>query len=92
MQLLDENGNPLGPGHDPQIHPKSLREQMQELAEVLAKGFAPQGFALFVFDLNAGPEGRMNYISNADRQDIARALRRFLRLNEKVMKRERGKR
>lgn len=37
------------------------------------------GFTLFIYDMNTGPvEGRMNYISNAVREDFAKSLREML--------------
>jgi hypothetical protein len=40
------------------------------------------GFALFVFPLDEGDDGRMNYISNASRGDMLAALKEFIARNE----------
>lgn len=40
------------------------------------------GFALFVFPFGEAPEGRMNYISNSDRQDMLVAMKEFIDRNE----------
>ena len=63
------------------IDPK-YREQMNKLARALDETFNGKtmpkktGFALFVFDFN--DKTRVNYISNADRDDMAEALREWL--------------
>lgn len=44
------------------------------------------GFFLFVFDFNKGPqEGRMNYISNADRVDVLAALKSMVAQTEAML-------
>lgn len=43
----------------------------------LERQFPGLGLTLFVFDF--GPSGGMSYISNAERADMVRALREFLR-------------
>lgn len=59
-----------------------VRRQMQTLAQffddALPDGY---GFALLVFDLGDG--GFMNYISNAERDDMKRALRELVDKMEK---------
>ncbi len=54
-----------------------VRKQMQELGDVLGAALPRgYGFALLVFDLDSS--GFMNYISNADRGDVKKALREFV--------------
>lgn len=61
------------------------REQMNQLARFLDEQFNGEakgkdrkyGFALLVFDFGTG--GYMNYISNAQRPDMERAMLEFLR-------------
>lgn len=62
------------------------REQMAAVAEVLdelfngkAKGPDRQiGFAVLVFPFGATEGGRVNYISNADREDMLTAMKEFI--------------
>ena len=64
------------------IEPKYV-EQMNEVAHSLDKLFNPNlndkkvGFALLVFPLNEEP-GRMNYLSNAQRDDMINSLKEFI--------------
>jgi len=55
-----------------------LGSAINEAAYVSGNKF---GFALFVFPLGEG-EGRMNYISNARREDMLAALKEFIARNE----------
>lgn len=65
------------------------RAKMQAVAEVLGETFPGQGFTLLVFDFDpTGPvakrsgQPRMNYISNASREDMVTAMREFIALLE----------
>jgi hypothetical protein len=60
-----------------QRHSKS----MNDVAAVMANIFKGYGFALFVFPFN-GDRGRMNYISNAEREDMVAALKEFIANSE----------
>ncbi|KPD17228.1 hypothetical protein ADM96_20140 [Burkholderia sp. ST111] len=60
-----------------QRHHKS----MNDVASMMAKIFKGYGFALFIFPFN-GENGRMNYISNAAREDMLVALKEFIANNE----------
>lgn len=40
------------------------------------------GFALVVFPFGDAPKGRVNYISNANREDMIVALKEFIARNE----------
>jgi hypothetical protein len=51
------------------------RSKMTDMARILDGLFEGSGFALFIFAF--GEEAQMSYISNADRKDMIRALRRF---------------
>ena len=60
-----------------EIQPE-VKELMQELGRILGD-VCPEnfGFTLLMFDLNT-PKGFMNYISNAQRQDVIVALKEFI--------------
>jgi hypothetical protein len=60
-----------------QRHHKS----MNDVASMMAKIFKGYGFALFIFPFD-GESGRMNYISNAEREDMLVALKEFIANNE----------
>lgn len=51
---------------------------MNDVAGVLDEGFRPYGFALLIFPFD-GSDGRMNYISNASRAGMVKALRELIR-------------
>lgn len=54
-----------------------VRERMQECAGAITTILPPfTGFALLAFDFKPG--GRMEYVSNAQRPDILRAMREFI--------------
>lgn len=53
---------------------------MQSVADVLRSVFEGLGFALLVFEF--GPGGRMNYVSNALRDDICLVMREFVATHE----------
>lgn len=58
------------------IRPEVVKQMHQigsAIGDVLPPGF---GFALFVFEMSE--EGHMNYISNANREDMVKALLEFL--------------
>jgi hypothetical protein len=52
------------------------RDGMNKLAAELDKILKPAGFALLVFDF--GDHTRVNYISNAKREDMIGAMKAFL--------------
>jgi hypothetical protein len=56
---------------------KKVREDLQDLAS-LVDGKLPDkwGFVVLAFPFGGG--GRMNYVSNADRPDIVRAMYEFI--------------
>jgi len=53
------------------------RDVMNVVASILTDAFRGYGFCLLVFDLNSH-DGRMNYISNAQRKDMLTAMREFI--------------
>ena len=57
------------------------RELMNTVAGVLDDVFDGYGFCLLVFDQNT-EEGRMNYISNSNRDDMITALKEFIANHE----------
>jgi len=63
----------------PAITPE-LRRSMNDIGSILGDVFEGRGFALFVFDF--GPDGMMNWLSNAEREDMLVALREFIAANE----------
>ena len=54
---------------------------MNAVADALAEGFDGYGFALFVFDFDT-TTGRINYISNAQRETMLIALKEFIARHE----------
>lgn len=66
--------------HEQPIDPKA-HKIMNDLAKLIGTVTpAGMGFALLMFEF--GPDGRMNYISNARRADMLRALKEFVGKNE----------
>lgn len=57
-----------------------LPEKLRAAIATLEKQFPGLGLALFVFDFGAGG---LSYISNADRSDMVRAVREWLRKNDR---------
>ena len=64
---------------DDPIRPE-LQELMRDIAGILdgaiSQHMSNQGFALLIFDLGEG--GTMNYISNAQRDDMVKAMQEFI--------------
>lgn len=58
---------------DPRYH-----ATMNALAEGISEVLGGLGFALLVFELNKVEGGRVNYISNAKREDMLAAMREFV--------------
>lgn len=55
------------------------RESMNHLAKLLSAALGQNaGFALLVFPFGEAPNGRVNYISNADRKDMLVAMKEFI--------------
>ena len=59
-----------------------LEQECRRLADVVKRELPPgqQGFGLFLFDFGAG--GNIAYVSNADRQDMIRAMREWIERQE----------
>lgn len=56
----------------------AVAEKMKEVGLLIASALpATHGFCLLVFDF--GKEGRMNYMSNANREQMLVALKEFIR-------------
>ena len=70
----------------------ATRGQMNAVAEVLAEMMAPgYGFTLLVFKLGTS-DGRMNYISSAERGDMITAMKELIANFEgRVMEAPKGK-
>jgi hypothetical protein len=51
--------------------------EMNLVAKILQRELAGAGFCLLVFDQH-DTDGRMNYISNANREDMVVALKEFI--------------
>jgi hypothetical protein len=66
--------------HEP-IQEQHIRT-MNEIAAILDTVFKGYGFTLMIFDLNAIDNGRMNYISNARRDDMVTAMKEFIAASE----------
>ena len=62
----------------------NLKVVMQRVAEAIEKALEEDnmGFALLVFDF--GPGGRMNFISNANRRDMVKAMKELIENLEKA--------
>lgn len=54
------------------------RETMNKLAQVLKDIFPNDGFCLLVFAFDDEPGKRMNYISNANREDMITAMKELI--------------
>lgn len=63
----------------PEITP-GLRESMNRVGKIIGEVFDGRGFALLVFDF--GPDGTMNYLSNAQRDDMLAAMKEFIATHE----------
>lgn len=64
--------------------PRDARDWMKHLAMMLDKELPEEtGFALFVFPFNE-PEGRSNYIANANREDVIKTLKSMIKRWEEV--------
>jgi hypothetical protein len=66
--------------HDPRHGPMdaAIREQGSSIGKIIAGVLPPGwGFALLIFPFNEGG-GRMNYISNAPREDMLVALKELV--------------
>lgn len=59
---------------------EAQRARMNAVADALSDAFPEMGFALLIFKLGElGPEeGRMNYISNANREDMIIAMKELV--------------
>lgn len=64
----------------PRINPEMTPEHRaagRRLADVISEALhAGTGFALLIFDFGEG--GNLSYISNAQREDMLRAMREFI--------------
>ena len=59
-----------------------VRERMQEAAGRVATTLpAGTGFIVLAFDF--GPNGRLEYVSNAQREDVVKAMREFIAHNSR---------
>lgn len=57
-----------------------IRERLQETARTIQTILPPHtGFVLLAFDF--GPGGRMEYVSNARREHVLKAMIEFIELN-----------
>lgn len=59
-----------------------LFKQMNITAGFLNEMFKPYGFCLLVFPFGGKKDDRINYISNASRNDMLIALKEFISANE----------
>ena len=58
-----------------------VRERLQETAQMVAATLPPgTGFVVLAFDF--GSDGRLEYISNAEREDVAQLMREFIENTE----------
>jgi hypothetical protein len=66
---MDQNEAPIQAKH---------HNTMNSVAQALSEIFEGYGFALLVFDLEVIQGGRMNWISNARREDMLVAMKEFI--------------
>jgi hypothetical protein len=76
---------PRGSRHDARPIERAARELGQAIGESLPEGV---GFALTLFDFGAG--GMLAYVSNAQREDMIRALREQIERLESGVANTRG--
>lgn len=58
-----------------------IRERLQDTARAVQMTLPPNtGFIVLAF--NFGPDGTLEYISNADRQDVVKCLKEFIQKTE----------
>ena len=58
-----------------------IRERMQEVGRYVQTMFPPNtGFVILAFDLDTA-KGRMEYIANAKRADVLKAMMEFIEIN-----------
>jgi hypothetical protein len=66
----------------PPKNPNEVREQMQKLARGVQEELPPDwGFIIMAFPIN-DPLGRLNYISNGNRDAVLKLLKEFLYRNK----------
>jgi hypothetical protein len=63
------------------------KEIMRGVGEGLSEMFPKMGFCLMIFEFNT--EGQMNYISNADRRDVVKAMEEFIEKTKDSWNRDR---
>jgi len=58
-----------------------VRDRLQELARALDEGL-PQGWGFFLMVYPFGDaEGRFNYVSNGNREDVIKVMKNFIAAN-----------
>ena len=57
---------------------EDLSVAMQSLGTVIKDTIAPHAYALLVFDVNDDGTGVLNYVSNANVDDVCTAMREFI--------------
>lgn len=68
---------PVDPDHDYQVQQAGAERSLRELAKLIDERKPPGfGFGLFLFEF--GEHGSMFWISNAQRQDMIKALREWI--------------
>ncbi len=55
---------------------KRHKQKMNKIGKQLSQVFPGYGFTLFIFDFN--DKGRLNYISNAERESMIKLLEEFI--------------
>lgn len=59
--------------------PEYIREFLKELAKDIHRKMPDKwGFTLFIFDVDAGANGNLLYLSSARREDMVKVIREFL--------------
>lgn len=54
-----------------------IESDMKDIARAISRGLEGSGYGFLLLTFRFGEEGRMNYMSNAKRQDMIKALEEF---------------
>jgi hypothetical protein len=60
---------------------RPIRDRMQEMARAV-DDHLPNGYCFIVMAFPVGKGGRLEYASNADREDVLKVMKEFIKYNE----------
>ena len=64
---------------------EQAKEKMQEVARLVSAKLPPgMGFILLAFDFGPGENRRLNYVSNANREDVVKAMEEWISRTKKT--------